>query len=149
MGWNGVYCQIKINYCHEIHCLNSGVCRPLLRNYSCECLSDSYSGRHCEITAHRTNIYKIVSKSFAYVSLLAIISLFMFVIIMDLLKYCFSIDPAKRKAKRVIRRKKKRKQVVAYRFIYVNEPTSSASDGIICTVEKNYYLAKNSFRTIV
>lgn len=127
MGWNGVYCETKINYCRDIQCQNSGVCRSLLQNYLCECLGDSYSGRHCEITGQRINIYKHVSKSFAYVALLAIISLFMFVIIMDLLKYCFGIDPVKRKSKRVIRRKKKkRKQAVAYRFIYVNAPTSLA-----------------------
>lgn len=120
MGWNGVYCETKINYCHEIQCLNSGVCRSLLQNYSCECLGDSYSGRHCEITAQRITTYKFVAKSFSYVSLFAILTLFMFVIIMDLLKYFFGIDPVKRKSKKAVRKKKKRKQAIAYRFVYIN-----------------------------
>jgi hypothetical protein len=48
-------------------------------------------------------IYRIVSKSFAYVAIVA-----MFVIIMDILKYCFGIDPPRKDLERVWRKKKKR-----------------------------------------
>ncbi len=36
-------------------------------NPTCECLGDSYSSYHCEITADHVMVYQIVSKSFAYV----------------------------------------------------------------------------------
>ena len=48
----------------------------------------------------------------------------MFVIIMDLLKYCLGIDPVKRKLKHIPVRKRP-KQVVIVRFIYIDAPTSS------------------------
>lgn len=64
------------------------------------------------------------------------ISVGMFVIIMDILKYCFRIDPAKRKLKH-IRPKKKPKQAVILRFIYVNAPsTSPITEDFISTVEE-------------
>lgn len=127
MGWNGIYCQKKNDYCQNILCLNSGVCRSSLRNYSCECLGGSYSGRHCEITAQQITVYKIISKSFAYVAIIAIVCLAMFVIIMDVLKYCFGIDPA-RKAARRIPPKKKPQQGVIIRFTYVDAPTPLISN---------------------
>jgi hypothetical protein len=122
-GWEDTNCQTKINYCHNITCENQGVCHPLLLNYSCECLGDSYFGRHCEFTTKRIIIYKIVSKSFAYVAIIAMASVAMFVIIMDILKYCFGIDPVHEEREKIRREKraKKRKPVIQ-RFIYVNAP---------------------------
>jgi uncharacterized membrane protein len=89
--------------------MNNGVCRPLFKNYTCECLGDSYSGLHCEIISSKTQIYVIISKSFAYIAIIAMISVAMFVIIMDVLKYYFGIDPVQEERER-IRRKKKNKQ---------------------------------------
>ncbi|CAF2929625.1 unnamed protein product [Rotaria sp. Silwood2] len=94
-GWQGINCESMINFCDNITCWNNGVCRPLLLHYKCECLGDSYSGRHCEITSLKIKIYKIVSKSFSYVAIIAISCVVMFVIIMDILKYCFGIDPTR------------------------------------------------------
>ena len=50
----------------------------------------------------------------------------MFVIIMDILKYCFGIDPTREDLERIRREKleKKRKPVIQ-RFIYVNAPPPS------------------------
>ncbi len=64
-------------------------------------------------------IYEIVLKSFAYVA--------MFIVIMDILKYCFDIDPVhdKRKRMRRKRRAKKPKPPVIQRFVYANRPASS------------------------
>ncbi len=123
-GWEGIYCERKINSCLNATCQNNGVCRPLLLNYTCECLGDSYSGRHCEITTTKIIIYKIVSKSFAYVAIIAIASAVMFIVIMDILKYCFGIDPVREERERIRRKKleKKRKPVIQ-RFVYVNAPT--------------------------
>ena len=104
-------------------CENQGVCRSLSDNYTCECVNDNYSGDHCEIIATKIKIYKIVSKSFAYIAIIAMVIVVMFVIIMDILKYCFGIDPVSEERERIRRQKlaKKRKPVIQ-RFIYVNAP---------------------------
>jgi hypothetical protein len=92
-------------------------------NYTCDCLG-GYSGRHCEITATKIKIYKFVSKSFAYVAIIVLISVAMFIVIMDILKYCFGIDPVHEERQRIRRKKqaKKRKPVIQ-RFVYVNAPS--------------------------
>ncbi len=110
-------------------CYNNGVCRPLLMNYTCECLGDSYSGRHCEVVAMKIKIYQIVSKSVSYIAIIVLISTLMFIVIMDILKYCFGIDPVHGERERIRRRKqaKKRKPVIQ-RFVYVNPPASSPSE---------------------
>ncbi len=125
-GWEGKNCERKINYCYNQLCNNNGVCRSLLLNYSCDCFGDSYSGRDCEIKAKRIIILKMVSKSFAYIAITAMASVAMFVIIMDLLKYCFGIDPVHEELKRIRRgkRAKKRKPIIQ-RFVYVDAPATS------------------------
>ena len=60
LDWDGIHCEKKVDYCQHIHCLNFGVCRSLLQNYTCECLSESYSGRHCEITAQKITIRQVI-----------------------------------------------------------------------------------------
>ncbi|CAF4147222.1 unnamed protein product, partial [Rotaria magnacalcarata] len=47
----GHRCEHLINYCHNVTCLNKGVCRTLNLDYQCECPSGSYSGRHCEYSS--------------------------------------------------------------------------------------------------
>jgi hypothetical protein len=125
------------NYCENVTCLNNGVCRPLFRDYKCECLGESSSGRHCENVATKIKIYRIVSKSFGYVAIIAIISVAMFIVIMDILKYCFGIDPVHEERQRIRRKKqiKKRKPVIQ-RFIYVNPPAPSPPEHPIPTTEE-------------
>ncbi|CAF1380989.1 unnamed protein product [Adineta steineri] len=139
--FNGKQCQFDQRLCKENTCFNNGicdtildstfnctcalgyegVCRPLLLGYSCECLKGSYYGEHCEITTRRIIIYQIVSKSFAYIAILAMISVAIFIIVMDILKYGFGIDLTRREVEQIRREKqaKKRKQVTQ-RLIYVN-----------------------------
>ncbi len=116
-----------INLCESNPCLNNGVCRPLLLNYTCHCFSGSYSGRHCEIPAKKLIILQTVSKSFAYIAIIALVSVAVFVVVMDILKYCFGIDPVEEERERMRREKraKKRKPIVQ-RFIYVNTPSNSS-----------------------
>jgi hypothetical protein len=105
-------------------------------DYKCECLSGSYSGRHCEITEKKIIIYKIVGKSFAYVGIIAMTCVAMFVIIMDILKYCFGIDPIRKDLERIRRAKKaKKRKPVIQRFIYVNAPPATFQEPI-STIEK-------------
>ena len=70
-------------------------------------------------------IYKMVSKSFAYVAIIAIASVAAFVVIMDILKYCFGIDPVEEERKRMREEKRaKKRQPVIERFVYVNSPAT-------------------------
>lgn len=126
-GWTGRYCERMIDHCVTNPCLNNGVCRSLLRNYSCECLGSSYSGRHCEIISQTITTYRSISMSFSLIALISLALVAIFVIVMDVLKYVFGIDPVKKERqtlrsqqrKRLLKRKH---HPVAIRFVYVNEP---------------------------
>ncbi|CAF1207935.1 unnamed protein product [Adineta steineri] len=123
LGWIGRHCETKMYYCDNTKCLNNGVCRSLLLNYTCECLGSSFSGQNCQITASRIVIYQTISKSFGYISIISIVAVFIFVFIMDILKYIIGIDPAKVKLKK----KKVKRPKVFQRFVYINasvQPTS-------------------------
>ena len=69
---------------------------------------------------------KFVSKSFAYIAIIAMTSVAMFIVIMDILKYCFGIDPVENERERMRREKdaRRRKRPVIERFTYVNESSS-------------------------
>ncbi|CAF0729243.1 unnamed protein product [Adineta steineri] len=108
-GWEGKHCEHKISHCLNITCENNGICRPLLLNYTCECLGNFYSGRHCEITATKIIIYKIISKSFAYIAIIAMASVMIFIIVMDVLKYFFGIDLTREEREQIRRKKLKKK----------------------------------------
>lgn len=127
-GWRGRYCEIMDNYCERNKCENNAVCRPLVGTYKCECLGDHFSGQFCEITATKIKVYRIVSKSFGYVAILALIIVAMFIVIMDILKYGFGIDPVheERERLREAKRAKNRKPVIE-RVVYVNAPPASSS----------------------
>jgi hypothetical protein len=74
----------------------------------------------------------LISKSFAYIAIFAMISVAMFIVVMDVLKYFFGIDPVGEEMKKMRKKKqaKKRKPVIQ-RFIYVNAPPQPVS-----TIEK-------------
>lgn len=113
-----------MNLCKNVKCLNQGVCRPSFLNYTCHCLGQSYSGVHCEKTASQTAVRETVSRSFAYVAIIALIILAIFIVIMDVMKYAFKIDPVGDELKRIQQEKLKQKKrtgpPVAIRFIYVH-----------------------------
>jgi len=125
LGWTGEYCEKMINYCENITCENNALCRSSLMNYTCECLIENYSGRHCEIVSTKLVTLQFVSKSFGYIAIIFILIVIGFIVIMDALKYCFGIDPTKNELER-IRREKTRKrtltkhQPVVQRFTYIN-----------------------------
>ena len=117
-GWRGSRCETQVNYCGNVTCLNNGVCRATLLNYTCQCLGNSFSGRHCEIKASTTVVRQTVSRSFAYVAIIALGILMLFIVMLDVLKYGLGIDPATEGKGRQIR--KRRPPPVAIRFVYVN-----------------------------
>ena len=129
-GWTGIHCESKINYCEGVKCENNGVCRPLFLNYTCEYLGTSYSGRHCEIVATSRIIRQIVTKSFGYVAIIFLVVVVSFFVIMDILKYCFGIDPTKdelEKIRRAKAMKRMKRRPVIQRFTYVNAPPKEPS----------------------
>ena len=109
-----------INFCLNVTCQNRGICRSLFLNYTCECLGDNYFGPHCEFTATKVFVRQIVSKSVAYIAILAMITTAMFIVIMDIVKYCFGIDLTEEERERMRQEKlenkleKKRKPVVRH-----------------------------------
>jgi hypothetical protein len=129
-GWQGNRCQTKVNFCENVTCFNNGVCRPFLLNYTCECLDNSYSGQYCETTITKIVIYQTVAKSFACIAITAIVSVFIFIIVMDVLKYWFGIDPTDQKLEQNKRksRSKRANPPSIVRFIYVNASVQIPSD---------------------
>ena len=73
----------------------------------------------------RLVILQIVSTTCAYVAIIAMSAVATFVVVMDILKYCFGIDPVEgeREKLRQEKRVKKRKPVIE-RFAYVNAPST-------------------------
>lgn len=127
VGWEGRRCERSVNYCNGIQCENRGVCRSLESGPLCECLS-GYSGQYCEETSTRIIIYQIASKSFAFIAIIALIFVMAFVIIMDILKYCFGIDPVAEERERMQREKQaKKRRPVIQRFTYVPAPTDPST----------------------
>lgn len=72
-GWDGRRCETRVGFCRNILCKNGGVYRNEFMNYTCECLGESYSGRHCEIESETTKILKTISLSMAYIGIIVII----------------------------------------------------------------------------
>lgn len=96
-GYDGVRCESKENMCQNITCVNNGVCFSSYPTWKCVCLDSSlYSGIYCEKKSSALVVRQVLSKSFASVAITAIILLFLFVIVMDVLKYGFKIDPIDR-----------------------------------------------------
>ena len=125
-GWRGARCETSIDACANVTCQNNGVCRSSLLNYTCQCLGVSYSGRHCEIKATATVVKQAVSRSFAFVGIVALVSVLTFIVTMDVLRYGFGVDPIDRSAEQASRRRRgwngKGKPRNIIRYFYVNAP---------------------------
>ncbi|CAF0805487.1 unnamed protein product [Adineta steineri] len=110
-GWEGIHCESMVNHCEGVECMNNGICRPLLLGYKCECLGTSYYGSHCEFTARKVVISKIISKSFSYIAIIALSIVVLFIVIMDILTYCFGIDMTREELERYRREKRDKKRI--------------------------------------
>jgi hypothetical protein len=136
-GWNGISCEIQIDYCENITCNNNGICQSLFLNYTCKCFGTSYTGRNCEITSKKTVVYQTVSKTVSYIAIIALISVVMFIVILDLLKYCFGVDVTHVESKQIQKKKQriKRKHPLVIRFVYVNPPEPIPSRKAISAIQ--------------
>ncbi|UJR32179.1 hypothetical protein I4U23_019643 [Adineta vaga] len=140
-GKTGTHCEYEIDVCTNVSCQNSGQCISKYGNWSCLCTnSHLYSGTYCEHKSSGLRTKEIVSRSFACVAIGCLATVVSFIIIMDILKYGFKINPvgsetetwrAKkehqyREARRRRRGLKKKEfnnpksPVVALRFNYIN-----------------------------
>ena len=120
--WQGTHCETSVNYCGNVICLNNGVCRSMSQNYTCDCLGSSFSGRYCEVKSSQLKVHEVVSRSFAFVAICAMITAAMFIVVMDILKHGFGIDVASKDRKPP--RRKRAKEHTAIRFIFVHPPTN-------------------------
>ncbi|CAF3348066.1 unnamed protein product [Rotaria socialis] len=110
-GYDGSYCELVDNMCINITCENNGVCFSSHLEWKCRCLDSSlYSGKYCEMKSASLKIKQALSKSFASIAIAAIITVFLFVFIMDILKYVFHIDPVDRE-RRLMQSKRTKRQL--------------------------------------
>ena len=130
-GYNGVYCELKINLCDIITCENRGVCQMNNMEWQCHCLDATYYyGDHCQYKTNQLRVREIISKSFASVAIGAIVTTCSFVILMDILKYAFHIDPVEFDRDSYRRRRERQKRArrplksmgpkIALRFQYIS-----------------------------
>ena len=118
--------------CRDITCENNGRCLHSYLNWSCQCVDASlYSGEFCQDESSALVTKQILSKSFAFIAIVAITTVFGFVIVMDVLKYFFGIDPVDRERRLIEleqekkrtqtrpRRKEKKSERMAVRFFYI------------------------------
>jgi len=109
-----------------VTCLNNGVCRSIFVDYKCECLGTDYSGRFCQNIGKALIIRQMTCKSFGYIAILFIVFIVLFFVIMDILKYCFGIDPTKNELEKIRKRRKAKKRInhqpIIQKFHHVNAP---------------------------
>ena len=108
--------------------------------YKCECLSASYTGRHCEYVASGIVVRQYVSKSFAYVAIIALSMVMGFFIIMDILKYGFGIDPVSKEQENLRRIRALQKSQSRFHRPAMNQVSPSSSNYTMKrTVTQNYW----------
>jgi hypothetical protein len=140
IGRTGVHCEYEVDVCSNITCQNNGICISNSGNWSCSCISSVlYSGTYCQIKSSSLRTKEIVSRSFAGVAIGCLATVVGFVVIMDILKYFFNIDPVENefrswKDKKADQRREERRQerkrknkvnqskqpVLAVRFQYIH-----------------------------
>ena len=129
-GYVGVNCEKFNDLCADIKCGNNAFCSSTYLSWSCRCLDDSlYYGEYCEYESTELKIKQVLSKSFASIAIVAIFSVFLFVITMDVLKFVFGIDPVDREQQALATQRRKRRykrpkrqvktKKVALRFFYI------------------------------
>jgi hypothetical protein len=117
-----------MNLCQNVQRSNGGVCRPSFLNYTCECLGESFSGRHCEVISWNIINRQRWSKCIAYIAIIAMVTVAVLVVPMDVLKYDFGIDPTKQELNEMEETKEKKvkgkRTIIVIRYLYVHSPTT-------------------------
>ena len=109
-GYEGTYCELETDMCTNITCENNGLCISSYLSWKCQCLdSIDYSGSYCQDKSSSLSTKETISRSFAIVVIVALCCVVGFVIIMDILKYGFKIDPVDRERHRLQLEEEKKK----------------------------------------
>lgn len=87
----------------------------------CVCLDSTlYYGDYCQLRTNSLQVKQALSRSFASIAITAIVLTCSFVVLMDVLKYGFHIDPVKTERQKVRQEKAQSNgQKLAVRFQYV------------------------------
>ncbi|CAF0808925.1 unnamed protein product [Adineta ricciae] len=116
VGWQGVQCELAVDYCANVTCENKAVCRSLSNDYECGCISESYTGRHCEQTSSTQVVHQVVTKTIGYIGIVAIIICVSFIALMDILKFGFGMYPKEKKSTQ--KQKRKRQQILYFTLTF-------------------------------
>ena len=93
-GFKGDHCELSPDLCTNITCENRGICRTIGFAWKCFCFDTTlFYGHHCQYKSNKLKVLEVLSKSFAYVAIGVISATCTFIILMDVLKYVFHIDP--------------------------------------------------------
>ena len=137
--YEGDRCQSLVNFCRNVTCVNGGVCRSRYNRGTCVCNDDFYYGQYCELLKTSTNVrinlnrgdgrlsWSLPNRSSLCVGIgwlmIFVLSTFVsYILLMDILKYVFGIDPVEVDRDHLSQRrfKARRKRCsVAIRFTYV------------------------------
>lgn len=121
--YHGAHCELQVDLCQNFTCENQGVCVSRADHAACLCVgSGFYSGDRCEIVETKRIVLGVVAKSFSWLAILILICFALFIIIMDLLKYVFGIDPVEVERKKMREERRRRRRPVVQHFVYVNAP---------------------------
>jgi hypothetical protein len=116
--WMGLRCELEVDHCANASCENDGVCHSVLDGYECECLTSSYSGRHCEVVSNSLIGIKTASRSFGYVAICCLVGVCVLIVTLDLMKYVFNINTTKSQPTRPVRTQSN-KVGIALRLVYI------------------------------
>jgi len=101
-GYESTNCELETDMCTNITCENSGICVSSYLSWTCRCLDSTiYTGLYCQVKSSSLKQKELLSKSFAIIAIVALSCVVAFVIIMDILKYVFNIDPVDRERRRL------------------------------------------------
>jgi hypothetical protein len=130
-GKTGRNCETEINNCSTIKCKNDGQCVSSFGNWSCQCIDKSlFTGTYCENKASTLVVKELTSRSFAGVAIGCLSTVVSFILILDILKYCFHIDPLLEERQNEMRRQQtegmkqrpnQQQPTLAVRFQYIHE----------------------------
>ena len=90
-NFEGFFCENNV-ICDNVTCENGGYCTADYFDFKCECTT-YFSGRYCEIKAADLTVLENVSTSISAVGLVALVLWVLFLIVMDLSKFLFKIEP--------------------------------------------------------
>ena len=97
--------------------------------WKCTCLSDTlYYGNLCQYQTNKLKVKQALTRSFASIAIIALSLTCLFIVLMDILKYGFHIDPVQRERRRIQKQQEQQRQrrearlhppKMALRFQYV------------------------------